>query len=127
METTPDKPATTSYGKKAVIFAVLAAASFIISTVFAVYGMVCPTSSGICLPDSINAILSGTAVFLLTAAVLLSIAGTLYAVESVAVMEKTTKSYIALAILLVSVLGMSGDIFRFLILKAVGIVFHRGY
>lgn len=127
MKNTPDAPAAAPYGKKAVIFAVLATVSFIISAVFAAYGMVCPTSSGICLPDSVNSIISGTAVFLLTAGVLLGIAGILFAVESIAVMEKATKSYIALAVLLVSVLGMSGDVFKFLILKAVGNVFQRSY
>lgn len=115
------------YGRKAINLAVLAAVLFIISTVLTAYGIVCPTSDGICLPSSINTILSVAAVLLLIGGALLSIAGMLFAVESIAVMEKTLKSYVALAVLLVSVLGIAGNVYQFVILKLVGIVFSRGY
>ena len=117
----------TSYGRKAMIYSLLAAIAFILSAVRTAYGIVCPTSASICLPATINAILSGTAVFLLVVGTLSTIAAILYAVESIAVMEKTSKSYVALAVLLVSVLGIVGNVYQFFILKAVGIVFNRGY
>lgn len=122
-----DTPSVTPHGKKALIFAVLATILFIISAVLTAYGIVCPTSASVCLPSSINTILSVTAVLILIAGALLSIAGILFAVESIAVMEKTSKSYVALVILLVSVLGIAGNVYQFFILKAVGIVFSRGY
>lgn len=127
MENNPDESVATPYEKKALIFAVLAAILFIISAALTSYGIVCPTSEGICLPSSINAILSVTAVLVLIAGALLSIAGILFAVESIAVMEKTLKSYVALAVMLVSVLGIAGNVYQFFILEAVGIVFSRGY
>lgn len=120
------RPAT-AYGKKAMLYAMLAAITFILSAVLTAYGIVCPTSASICLPTTVNAILSGSAVFLLVAGALFTIAGILYAVESIAVMEKASKSYVALAVLLVSVLGTAGNVYQFCILKAVGIVFSRGY
>lgn len=122
-----DNQPATPFAKKAMNFAMLAAILFVLSAVLTAYGIVCPTSASICLPTTINAILSGTAVFLLTAGVLATIAGILYAVESIAVMEKTKKPYIALAILLFSVLGIVGTVYEFFILKAVEIIFHRGY
>lgn len=118
-----DMPATTSYGKKAVIAAMLATVTLVGSVVLTAYGIVCPTSSGACLPSGINALLSGTSVFLLVAGTLLGILGILAAVESLAVKETTSKSYVALVILLVSAVGISGNVYQFVILELVGILF----
>ena len=118
-----DTPVATSYGKKAVIAAVLATVALVGSVVLTAYGIVCPTSSGVCLPSGINAFLSGASVFLLAAGTLLAILGILAAVESIAVKENTSKSYVALAILLVSAIGISGTVYQFVILELVGILF----
>lgn len=122
-----DKAVSTPYARKAMKFSLLAAILFILSAVFTAYGIVCPTSASICLPDTVNAILSGTAVLCLTVGTLATVAGILYAVESIAVMEETKKSYLSLAILLFSVVGIVGTVYQFFTLKAVGIIFHRGY
>jgi hypothetical protein len=122
-----DTQPATSYGKKAMICAILAAIAFIISAVLTAYGIVCPTSDGVCLPRTINSVLSGTSVFLLTAGTLLTVLGILAAVESIAVMEKTRKPYVALSLLLFSVLGITGTVYQFFILKIVGIVFPGSY
>ena len=118
-----DTTTATSYGKKAVIAAVLATVALVGSVVLAAYGIVCPTSSGACLPSGINAFLSGTSVFLIVTGTLLGILGILAAVESLAIKEATSKSYVALVILLVSAIGISGNVYQFAILELVGILF----
>lgn len=118
-----DTTTATSYGKKAVIVAVLATVALVGSVVLTAYGIVCPTSSGACLPSGINAFLSGTSVFLLVAGTLLGLLGILAAVESLAIKETTSKSYVALIILLVSAIGISGNVYQFFILELVGILF----
>jgi uncharacterized membrane protein len=118
-----DTPVANHYGRKAMIFAVIAAVLFISSAVLTAYGIVCPTSAGVCLPSQINAVFAATSVFFLTAGTLLSIIGILSAVESIAVMEKTPKPYIALAVLLLSVVGIVGNVYQFVILKAIEMLF----
>lgn len=118
-----ETPAATSYGKKAVVLAVLATVVLVGSAVLTVYGMVCPTSAGICLPTKVNTFLSGTSVFLLAAGTLLGILGILAAVESIAIRENTNKPYVALAILMISAIGIAGSVYQFVILKLVGILF----
>lgn len=115
--------AVTSYGKKAVILAVLTTAVLVGSAVLAVYGMVCPTSAGICLPTKVNTLLSGASVVLVIIGTLLALLGILAAVESIAISERTNKCYVALAILMISAIGISGGIFQFVVLKLVGILF----
>jgi magnesium-transporting ATPase (P-type) len=114
----------TPYGKKAMIFSVLATVGFFISAVLTAYGILCPTSRGMCLPSTINSFLSGTSVFLLTAGTLLGIVAVRAAVESIAVKEHTPKPYVAIALLVISILGIVGDVYQFLVIRLVEIVFH---
>jgi hypothetical protein len=119
-----DTQNATPYGKKAMIFSVLATVGFLLSAVLTAYVILCPTSRGMCLPSTINSFLSGASVFLLTAGTLLGIVAVRAAIESIAIKEQTAKPYFAIALLTVSILGIVGDAYQFVILKLVSIVFH---
>lgn len=60
---------------------------------------------------------------MLASGTLLGILVILTAVESIVIRENTNKSYVALAILMISAIGISGSVYQFVILKLVGIVF----
>ena len=118
-----DTPTEIPHGKKSLVRAVISTVVLVLSAGLTAYGTICPTSMGRCLPSTANHIISGTSVFLLVVGILVGLTGIYAAVESIADSEKTRKPYIALALLLVSTLGITGELYVFVILKIVSAIF----
>ena len=118
-----DRRTAITNGKKALVRAVIATVLLVISAVLTAYGIVCPTSMGRCLPNAANHIISGASIFLLVVGILFGLAGIRAAVESIVDSEKTPRPYIALALLLVSTLGITGDLYVFIVLKIAALIF----
>lgn len=111
------------YGFTALWLAVVAAVCAIAYETVRAYTTLCMYGGTGCLSESANNCIGGigTAVFILGA--LLAILALLSAVESIAVMEKTKKAYVALSIIALTLISVSSGLIYMIVSKTAYAVF----